>query len=155
MKQTKRTSGTEQSAKRLTIRNGLLLQVSAQEIATSLGEFLANPLPVLVRLEINEVLDGLIERIEKLIEAKKALLRKYGATENEGGSLTLEPQAKGYAECQQEYAKLVAATSQLPVTKRIVCPTRVRRMGKIEDVVCDQVAQEILSAFVEWERTDG
>lgn len=140
-------------AETLTIPNSELLRYPSQMLGSVLGEFLSQPLPILVMLDLKPACDGAIKRAGELAELKLGLIKKHGGTEAPDGGWELQKDAPGYAAFLAEYDHLKGKEWQVPgLPGKVRVPPRVQLQGKDIDIVMSGAAVGILGCLVEVER---
>lgn len=130
----------------LRMANSVLLALGPDGVSKSIGSFLDQPLPVLVRYDLKLVADAILGQTKTVSELHVALLKQHGAKEMAKGVLVLKRDDPNFPAFSEDYHKLGQRTFALPLKAKVTIPARVMSQGREHDLVMDG------GAWVLWEQ---
>lgn len=137
-----------QKSRGLTLPNGILMG-DFTSISKGVEEFLSQPLPVLQRLALREVVTAVYSRAKVVEESHLALLKKHGAKEISGGRWRLETDAPGFEQYSVEFQQLARARFDVQLKEKVKLPAKVLCRGAMVDIVMDGSAALVFEELVE------
>jgi hypothetical protein len=141
--------GPEAKPEKIKISNAQLLR-DLQAVGQGLSEFLQNPFPAMVRIQVKKAIAEIRAQIADLSDCQVEALKKHGATETKPGFFRLEQSDAGYPAFIEEMDELAKQMLELNFTQKISVPCVVQVGGRSVLIVVSEPAASVLDNVIDW-----